>query len=169
MAIELEIRDGNPWWMSPDLWVVPGSDPTGPPGTPVAGDMAYLWAQVRNIGESRVENVTVRFYWANPAVGVDRTTANFVGSANVTLDGGQVSDVLCLVRRQVVLVTMGTSVSWPKPFIPLFLAGGARLQRANRSPCCPAQPQRAQAHGGPGPLSSRSRSITRPAVRARSA
>ena len=33
MTIQLEIRDGNPdWWLSPDIWVVPGADPAAPPG-----------------------------------------------------------------------------------------------------------------------------------------
>lgn len=107
MAVELEIRDGNPWWLSPDIWVVPGTDPSGAPGTPVAGQTAFLWARVRNNGNSRVENATVRFYWANPAVGFDRTTATFVGSANVTLSGGQAEEVLCLTPWQVVWVNSG--------------------------------------------------------------
>ena len=38
MAVELLIRDGSPdWWESPDIWVVPGTDPGGAPGTPVVG------------------------------------------------------------------------------------------------------------------------------------
>ena len=41
MAVALEIRDGNPWWyLSTDLWVVPGDDPDGTPGPPVAGSPA---------------------------------------------------------------------------------------------------------------------------------
>jgi hypothetical protein len=107
MAVELEIRDGNPWWLSPDIWVVPGTDPSGAPGTPVAGQTAFLWARVHNNGNSRVESATVRFYWANPAVGFDRTTATPIGSANVTLNGGQAEDVLCLTPWQVVWVNSG--------------------------------------------------------------
>ena len=36
MAVELEIRDGDPWYLSPDVWTVPGNDPEGPPGLPIA-------------------------------------------------------------------------------------------------------------------------------------
>lgn len=99
MSVQLEIRDGVPqWWLSPDIWVVPGNDPDGAPGRPVAGERAYLWARVTNHGTSNAENATVRFYWANPNVGFDRTTASFVGSAFVTLPPGGQSDVLCLAQ-----------------------------------------------------------------------
>lgn len=118
MAVELEIQDGNPWWLSPDVWVVPGPDPTGPPGTPIAGQTAFLWARVRNNGRTRVDNAAVRFYWANPAVGFDRTTATFVGSANVTLNGGQVEDVLCLAPWQVVWINDGHECILAEVFHP---------------------------------------------------
>src|SRR5689334_1634761 len=106
MAVQLEIFDGNPWWLSPDIWVVPGDDPEGTPGSPIAGDNAYLWARVHNTGKDRVENATVRFFWADPSVGFDRNTANIIGTANVTLNGGQTSEVLCLT-----------------PWVPIFVNG----------------------------------------------
>lgn len=43
MAVQLQIRDGDPWWMSPDIWVVPGNDPNGAPGQPIVGQDNYLW------------------------------------------------------------------------------------------------------------------------------
>lgn len=96
MAVELEIRDGEPWWLSPDIWTVPGSDPEGAPGVPVAGQSCYLWARVTNNGISSVNNAEVRFYWANPATGFDRNSATRVGTANVNLLSGEAADVLCL-------------------------------------------------------------------------
>jgi len=96
MAVSLEIRDGNPWWLSPDLWTVPGSDPEGPEGVPIEGQSCYVWARVTNNGTTPVQNATVRFYWANPAVGFDRTTANLIGISYVTLDDGESKEVLCL-------------------------------------------------------------------------
>jgi hypothetical protein len=107
MAVALEIRDGNPWYLSTDVWTVPGPDPEGAPGIPVVGQPCFLWARVRNTGQDAVQNATVRFYWANPAVGFDRTTANAVGTAYVTLGGGGQSDVLCLT-----------------PWVPVFVNGG---------------------------------------------
>lgn len=96
MAIELEIRDGDPWYMSPDIWVVPGTDPEGPPGTPIVGVPAFLWARVRNRGSTLAQNAIVRFYWADPSVGFDRNTANPIGTSFVTLGPGQVGETLCL-------------------------------------------------------------------------
>ena len=99
MAVALEIRDGNPWWyLSTDLWVVPGDDPDGTPGPPVVGSPAFLWARVRNSGDTAVEDATVNFYWANPSVGFDRNTANPIGQAFVTLPAGGTNDVLCLTQ-----------------------------------------------------------------------
>lgn len=97
MAAQLEIRDGSPWWLSPDLWVVPGNDPMGPPGIPTAGNPSYLWARVRKIGDTPATNAEVRFYWADPSTAFDRTTANMVGSAFVSLDAGETANVLLLV------------------------------------------------------------------------
>ena len=96
MAVELEIREGDPWWLSPDVWVVPGSDPEGSPGQPIAGTSAYLWAKVRNRGSSIANNAEVRFYWADPSAGFNRETANLVGVSFVSLDPGDVGEVLCL-------------------------------------------------------------------------
>lgn len=107
MAVELEIRDGDPWWLSPDLWVVPGTNPEGPPGIPVVGEPAYLWARVRNNGTTSVVNAQVRFYWADPSTAFDRNTAHELGISNVSLDTGESSEVLLLV-----------------PWIPEFVNGG---------------------------------------------
>lgn len=107
MAVTLVIEDGNPWYLSPNVWTVPGSDPVGPPGMPVAGQPCYLWAHVQNTGTDPVSGATARFYWANPALGFDRTTANLVGSAFVTLGPGASADVLCLTPWVPVYVNQG--------------------------------------------------------------
>lgn len=93
MAVELENRDGDLWWLSPDVWVVPGTDPEGSPGTPIAGTPAYMWARVRNNGTSTVNNAEVRFYWADPSAAFDRNTAHYVGSSFVSLGPAEISDV----------------------------------------------------------------------------
>lgn len=93
MSVELEIADGNPWYLSNNLWT---GDTDGNPGAAIAGTPTYMWARVRNNGTTDVQNATVRFYWANPSVGIDRTTATLVGSSFVTLASGEEKDVLCL-------------------------------------------------------------------------
>jgi hypothetical protein len=107
MAVTLEIRDGNPWYLSPDIWTVPGDDPAGAPGLPIAGQNCFIWAHVRNNGTDPVSNATVRFYWGNPGVGFDRTTATPVGTSFVNLNGNDAQDVLCLTPWHVVFVNGG--------------------------------------------------------------
>jgi hypothetical protein len=98
MPATLVIRDGDPhWWASPDIWVVPGADPNGTPGPPIAGQPAYIWAQVRNTGKTGVSGARVDFYWSNPATGVLRSNSTLVGSAFVDLAPGDVKDVLGIV------------------------------------------------------------------------
>jgi hypothetical protein len=107
MSVILEIMDGSPWYLSPDIWTVPGNDPEGAPGQPIAGMPCYMWARVHNNGSELVQNAQVRFYWANPSIGFDRNTANFIGTANVTIAAGAQSDVLCLM-----------------PWVPTYVNGG---------------------------------------------
>lgn len=128
MAVELEIRDGDPWWLSPDVWVVPGADPEGSPGQPIAGSPAYLWARVRNNGSSTATNATVRFYWADPSAGFDRTTAHPIGTSFVTLAPGEVAEVLCL-----------------QAWVPEFVNGGHEcvLAEAFHDPADPLPPSAA--------------------------
>ncbi|MCP4487186.1 MAG: hypothetical protein GY820_07700 [Gammaproteobacteria bacterium] len=97
MPIELEIHDGSPnWWNSLDIWIVPGSDPDGPPGQPIAGQPAYLWGRARNNGSNPANGARVNFYWSNPATGVLRSNSTPVGSSFVDLDPGETQEVLCL-------------------------------------------------------------------------
>ncbi len=121
MAVELEIHDGDPWWDSPDIWTVPGSDPEGAAGSPIAGTTCYLWANVTNNGKSSVEDAVVRFYWADPSVGFDRTTANLIGTSSVTLAAGASTDVLCLT-----------------PWIPEFVNEGHECVHARQGIGLPA-------------------------------
>jgi len=95
--IRLEIRDGHPkWYLSEDIWVVPGSNPMGPPGTPVEGTQAYLWARVHNRADFEITDAVVNFYWIRNGVGVHSSTAVKHGSASVTIPGNASADVLCV-------------------------------------------------------------------------
>ncbi|UOB17487.1 hypothetical protein [Abyssalbus ytuae] len=96
MAIELEIRDGSPhWYLSPDIWVV--QEPEDVMETvPVAGMPFFVKAKVKNNGTSTAVNATVKFYWGNPSIGVNRNTANLIGQSFVSLNAGAEEDVLCL-------------------------------------------------------------------------
>ena len=80
MSSILEIEDGSPWWLSPNVWTVPGDNPEGSPGIPEVGQITYLWTRVKNKGKYPIQDATVKYYWANPAVGFDRKSANYVGT-----------------------------------------------------------------------------------------
>ncbi len=108
MAALLEIDDGaTAWWESPDIWVVPGPDPLGAPGTPVAGSPAYVWARVHNRGTTDVQSAAVVFWWSDPSAGVTRTLSTQIGTAFVDVVAGATEDVLCL-----------------SPWVPSFVNGG---------------------------------------------
>jgi hypothetical protein len=108
MSVQLEIRDGSPYWyLSPDIWVVPGNDPNGPPGSPIAGQPAYVWAHVANTGDADATGVLVDFYWANPALQVLRSNVTPIGSAIADVPAGGSQDVLCLVEWNPIMVNGG--------------------------------------------------------------
>lgn len=107
MSAHLVIHDGNPWWASPDIWVVPGTDPNGQPGSPIVGISNYLWARVSNTGNVEVNGARIDFYWANPSATVIVGVATFIGSAYADLAPGATQDVLCLVPWYPVIVNGG--------------------------------------------------------------
>lgn len=95
------------WWVTPNIWVVPGTDPNGPVGSPISGNPAYLWARVSNTGNVSANGTRIDFYWANPSAQVVVGVATKIGSAFVDLNPGDTQDVLCLV-----------------PWIPVIVNGG---------------------------------------------
>jgi hypothetical protein len=107
MGVSLEIPHGTPWWASMAIWTVPGNDPLGPPGPPVAGQPCHVWAHVLNTGNTPVQNATVNFYSVHAGVGFDRTTATRIGSSYVSLCCPDEADVLCLT-----------------PWVPAFVDAG---------------------------------------------
>jgi hypothetical protein len=108
VAIELLIQDGSPdWWESPDIWVVPGTDPNGAAGTPLVGKPAYLWATVSNERDIAASQVQVDFWVADPSLQIRKSTANHIGTAFADVPAGSSQDVLCLVPWNVALVNGG--------------------------------------------------------------
>ena len=87
--------------------MVPGIDPSGSPGSPIAGQTAYLWAHVANTGSTDANSVRVDFYGANPALQVTRSNATLVGSAYADVPAGGAQDALCLVPWTPVIVNGG--------------------------------------------------------------
>ncbi len=119
MAAKIQICDGNPWWVSPDIWVVPGNDPNGSIGSPVAGQSNYLWAKVHNVGNQLIEGAIINFYWSNPAMGVLRSNSTLVGFGFVDLEVGESKDVLCLTPWTPVVVNNGHECVVAEAITPL--------------------------------------------------
>lgn len=97
MAVKLWIKDGNPWYLSPDIWVVPGNNPNGDPGPPTVNTPNYIWARVTNRGDTGVTNATVKYYWGNPGTLITRSSVAWIGTSYVSLASNESKDVLCVV------------------------------------------------------------------------
>lgn len=108
MQDQLVIRDGEPYWyLSPDIWVVPGDDPDGSPRNPVAGQRAYIWARVTNKSNVDLFDIRVDFYWANPALEITRSNITLVGFAYVDVPRNSTQEVVCLSQWLPVVVNDG--------------------------------------------------------------
>ena len=118
MAVELWIDDGDPWYLSPDIWVVPGGDPTGSPGIPVLNSPAFVWARVHNRGSNHVSNATVKYYWGNPSTTVTVSTATLIGISYVSLAPNESKEVLCLTPWIPVWVNNGHECLIAEAFAP---------------------------------------------------
>lgn len=139
----LVIDHGDPWWLSPNVWAVPVSNPDEPsPGelSVKTNQQYYLKAQVRNTETFRINNAQVNLYWANPALAITRGNAHLVGNAFVSVDGGQVAEVLCLSPWVPVFVNEGheclvaeVAVGTPSPADVLDGQNNPRVAQRNLS------------------------------------
>lgn len=118
MPVELWIDDGNPWYLSPEIWVVPSDDPNDPPAMPFEGVSAYVWARVRNRGSTAVSNATVRYYWADPSTLITRATATLIGTSSASLAAGETKDVLCVTPWVPQFVNSGHECLVAEAFAP---------------------------------------------------
>jgi hypothetical protein len=118
MSVELWIDDGDPWYLSEDIWVVPGSDPNSLPGSPIANTPAYVWTRVRNQGTSPVPDASVRFYWADPSTAITPASAHLIGSSYVSLEPDEEKDVLCITPWTPQFVNEGHECLITEAFAP---------------------------------------------------
>jgi hypothetical protein len=65
-----EQHPGAPWWTSPDILVDRPPYDGVPDTRPVFNHANRVWTVVRNRTNQRVDNVRVRYYWADPAAGL---------------------------------------------------------------------------------------------------
>jgi hypothetical protein len=85
-------RPIDPFWESPDIFVVPNQDAAMAPPLPATfGGVAQasapntLYAHVWNFGKAPVSRARVEFYWFNPSLGITQADANLIGATWVDL------------------------------------------------------------------------------------
>jgi hypothetical protein len=95
---DLVIDHGNPWWLSPDVWVVPAANPNeASPGaqSPVAGQQYLATANVHSQAATGVQYGTVYYFWADPSLSITTANANAIGSSQVSVNAGQAQITQC--------------------------------------------------------------------------
>lgn len=105
-------------WESPDIFVAPDMDANSAPAVPPThGGLAKsgvpntLWAHVWNLGLAPVINARVEFYWFDPSIGLDTSSAHLIGVTHVDL-GDRYSG------------NCHTIVKCPNTWVPQYLNGG---------------------------------------------
>jgi hypothetical protein len=73
-----EQYSGAPWWTSPDILVDTPPYDGIPDLNPVFDHTNHVWALVRNRINQRVENVYIRYYWADPSIGLGPANWNLI-------------------------------------------------------------------------------------------
>lgn len=97
------LPSGTPYWGSPFIGVI-SPDPSG---APLAGAENQVFARVFNLGASTAAPVMVRFYWADPSVGLGTANAHFIGEIMAEIPPLSSHIVTC-----------------PTPWVPTFLNDG---------------------------------------------
>ncbi|GAB3809397.1 hypothetical protein [Micromonospora zhanjiangensis] len=108
----------GPFWESPDVLLLAGTDPAVAPPVPpelgqtaLAGQPNTLYAHVWNFGLAQAPNVVVEFYWCDPSLGIGPAGAHLIGHTVVAL-GARGS-----ARSHAV-------VKCPTAWVPTFVNGG---------------------------------------------
>ena len=108
---DLVIDHGIPWWLSPDVWVVPATNPIeASPGeqSPLAGQQYLATANVRSQAAAGVQYGTVYFFWADPTLSITTMNAHAIGNSQVAVNAGQTQVTQCTT-----------------PWVPTLLADGS--------------------------------------------
>lgn len=72
------IPGGTPFWRSPDVFVRSSAGHN----VPVAGEKNRIFCRVNNWGMQDASGVRLRFWWANPSLAINESTAHLIGVAS---------------------------------------------------------------------------------------
>ncbi|MDE2300096.1 MAG: hypothetical protein KGL99_04325 [Burkholderiales bacterium] len=82
----------GPFWESPDIFIVPGVEPSAAPPIPATfGDVALanrpntLYAHVWNFGQAAAAEVVVEFFWCDPSLGVNPASTHLIAQTAIAL------------------------------------------------------------------------------------
>jgi hypothetical protein len=108
----------GPFWESPDILLLAGTDPAAaPPIPPELGQTALanapntLYAHIWNFGQAQAAEVVVEFYWCDPSIGIGPNGAHLIGQAFTSLGARGSGKAHRVVRC-------------PIPWVPTFVNGG---------------------------------------------
>lgn len=108
----------GPFWESPDIFILPGVEPSAAPAVPATfGDVALanrpntLYAHVWNFGQSAAAEVIVEFYWCDPSLGVTAASTHLIAQTAISLGAKGSAHAHAVVK---------CPVAWA----PTFLNGG---------------------------------------------
>lgn len=82
------------YWNS-GIWSRIG-EPEGTIRLPRAGETAFLWAEIHNYADLSFEDVSVDFYFKPAGADLGRLGAILIGTSSLTIENGEVRDVLCI-------------------------------------------------------------------------
>ena len=98
------LAPGTRFWESPDVWV----ESSLGINQPVVGQPNTVFALVTNLGWQYATGVTVKFYWADPALAITETSAHLIGKGFAQgIPSGWSVPVVC-----------------PNPWVPVVENGG---------------------------------------------
>jgi hypothetical protein len=108
----------GPFWESPDILLLAGTEPASAPAIPPAlGQTALanhpntVYAHIWNFGQAQAPEVVVEFYWCDPTLGIGPSGAHLIGQTFASL-GARGSGRAHRV------------VKCPVPWVPTFVNGG---------------------------------------------
>jgi hypothetical protein len=108
----------GPFWESPDVLIMAGVKPSSAPPVPpslgqvaLAGQPNTVYAHVWNFGQSSAPQVVVEFYWCNPSLGINETSAHLIAQTVISLGARGSGQCHALVKC-------------PEAWTPQYLNGG---------------------------------------------
>lgn len=108
----------GPFWESPDILIMAGVGPSSAPPVPpslgqvaLAGEPNTIYAHVWNFGQSSAPQVVVEFYWCNPSLGINETSAHLIAQTVISLGARGSGQCHALVKC-------------PEAWTPQYLNGG---------------------------------------------